>query len=255
MRMKSKPEFLLGFAVLIGLGACTVSVTGSDPTTGTTTGGGNGGSVTTAASSSSSTTTAAGGGGAGGSGGAGGATGGSGGGVVDAGSDAARCVDDSDAGDVPNPDVCGNIAAYKNQTCMDTMGTFEPPGLSLCKEMQAEARRESFQIFFDCIDAESKLSTPCANTANDNCVTMHWPTACQVGKVMIAGSSTPWDCTNVVEKCPAYKQADCDFIMNVFRDAARSKIFGCYLTRFNQNGAATCKTDFDDCVSDPRPTP
>jgi hypothetical protein len=157
---------------------------------------------------------------------------------------------------VANPDVCGNIANYQNVTCMDAMGMFEPPGLTLCKEMQQDARPGAFQVFYNCIDAQSRSTTACATTANDVCVdNQHWPIDCQVGKVMITGSTALWDCTNLVAQCPAFPQSQCDYIMNVFNDNARSQIYSCYLSKFNQSGAANCKTDFEDCVSDPAHAP
>ena len=77
-------------------------------------------------------------------------------------------------------------------------------------------------------------------------------------EVTVTGAASPWDCSNLVEKCPAYKKEDCDFIMNVFNDNARSEIYGCYLTKFNRgqpDGGTNCKADFDDCVSDPAHMP
>jgi len=214
----------------------------------------------TGSSTSSSTSGAGGSTSTSGAGGASGSAGSSGaGGYADAGSDGARCIDtSSDAGDTPNPDICGNIAAFQGITCNDAMGMFEPPGLTLCNEMQQDARSGAFQIFYDCINAESKVISPCVdmNGVSDVCTnTTNWPVDCQVGKVMITGTSTPWDCSNLVAKCPAIKQTQCDYIMNVFNDSGRSAIYSCYLSKFNSSGAANCQTDFEDCVSDPAHMP
>jgi hypothetical protein len=258
----------------LGTSACTVTVTsgaeldggtssGSGTSSGTgTTSATTGTTATTATTATGTTTgtTTSGSGGAGGSG-----SGGAGGGQSDAGpdasveaaADASRCIDDpTDAGDMPNPDICGNIANYKNVTCMDAMGMYEPPGLTLCNEMQQDARPGAFQVFYNCINTQSKMTTACATTANDVCVdNLHWPVDCQVGKVTITGSTALWDCSNLVAKCSAYTQAQCDYIMNVFNDQARSKIYSCYLVKFNRSGSASCHTDFDDCVSDPAHAP
>jgi hypothetical protein len=259
--MHSKHIVLSVFAAFASLGACTVAVTSGDGSTGTTSGaGGTSSSTQTTTTTAASTTSTGGASGVGGSGGGAGTGGGAGladaGG--DAGSDAAQCIDGSDAGNTPNPDLCSGIAAYVGVTCQDAMGPYVPPGLSLCQEMQNDARPGAFRVFYDCINAESKTTTPCSVQTNDDCVA-RWPTDCQVGQVTVPGASVPWDCSNLVAKCPAYKQADCDFIMNVFNDAARSKIFGCYLTKFNRaqadGGSTDCKTDFDDCVQDPAHMP
>ena len=260
--------FLVGVVVL-GASACAVTVTsggdldagtgsGSVTTSGTgsaTTTSATGTSTTTSTTTTTTSTTGAGGAGGSDSGGAGGDTGADA--SSEAGADASRCIDDSsDAGNVANPDVCGNITNYQNVTCMDAMGMYEPPGLTLCKEMQQDARPGAFQVFYNCIDAQSRATTACATTANDVCVdNQHWPVDCQVGKVMITGSTALWDCSNLVARCPAFSQSQCDYIMNVFNDSARSQIYSCYLSKFNQSGAANCQTDFEDCVSDPAHAP
>jgi hypothetical protein len=246
--MTSKLGFLSVAVVLVAIGACTVDVTdggaggaGGTSTT-TTTGGGSGGASTTST---------------GGTAGTGGTTGGSAGNVSDAGGDAG-CLDDPDAGEMANPDLCGTIEAYKGKTCMDAMGSFDPPGLSLCKWMQVDARPQSFKYIFDCIVAESKMSTPCSEDANNNCVDK-WAPACQVGPVAVADSGMSWDCSTLVADCPAYKLDDCDFTMNIFTTSARSKIYGCYITksaaRAADAGPSACVTDFNDCVGDPAHMP
>jgi hypothetical protein len=255
--MTSKLGFLSVAVVLVAIGACTVDVTdggaggaGGTSTTTTTNGGGSGGASTTST--------------AGGAAGTGGTTAGSAGNVSDAGGDAG-CLDDPDAGEMANPDLCGTIDAYKGKTCMDAMGSFDPPGLTLCQAMQVDARPQSFKYIFDCIVAESKISTPCSVDANNNCVDK-WAPACQVGPVVVADSGTSWDCSTLVADCPAYKREDCDFTMNIFTSTARSKIYGCYIAKSaaramdsgamaSDAGASACVTDFGECVGDPAHMP
>jgi hypothetical protein len=173
-------------------------------------------------------------------------------GYKDAYSADAACINDStDGGDTANPNLCAKLnGADGSSQCYD-----QSAGAQLCQLMRANARPGAFQVFFNCIDAQTK-NNPCA-TVDDVSVCVdgdHWPTGCQVGKVIVSNGKS-WDCTNLVAKCPAddagngFTLAQCDFIMNVFNDEARTKIFNCYLIK--NNDPATCSDDFNSCVFDP----
>jgi len=160
------------------------------------------------------------------------------------------CINDStDGGDMANPHLCMTLnGATSAAACYA-----DSDAKALCNLMRQNARRGAYQVFFDCINAKTKTD-PCAPV--DECVDdAHWPTGCQVGKVVVSNGKT-WDCTNLVAKCPATDGGDpgftmdqCDFIMNVFNDEARTKIFNCYL--FKNNDPATCADDFTSCVYNP----
>jgi hypothetical protein len=257
--MRNSTGNILFLATIAASAACSVSVTTGD---GTTAGAGGGLSTgsTTAATSTASTGSTTGAGGSTSTGtttGTGGAAG-AGGTVADSGTDGATCLDPgTGAGDTPNPDLCSTISAYRNIMCPDGMGgQMLPDGLAFCNQMHDDARPGAFQVFFDCINAQSKVTTPCSTAASDVCTDkMHWPNSCQVGKVPVGDAGASWDCTDLSAKCAAVAKADCDTTMNVFTDAARSEIYSCFDIRFAQNGASMCQADFIDCVSDPAHMP
>jgi hypothetical protein len=241
---------------LLGLAACTVQVKDEDAGPGATNTTGSAGSGTAGTTSGAGGTSST----AGSAGQGGSATSTDGGGVVlaeaslptykDASNAAdAACINDStDAGDMANPDLCSTLnGANGGSTCYDNSDA-----KGLCDLMQQNARRGAFQVFFNCINAQTK-NDPCAPI--DVCVDGdHWPTGCQVGKVIVSNGKA-WDCTNLVAKCPAddagngFTLQECDFIMNVFTDEARTKIFNCYLIK--NNDPATCSDDFNSCVYNP----
>jgi hypothetical protein len=249
----------VGCVALFGLSACTVAVK-SEPGDGGTTSTGSGGSATGGSAGSGGTTTSA-----GGSGGEAAETGGAAG-DEDAGSTDgptlpskdggsytgdAGCVDDpTDAGAEANPDLCSQLnGANGGPQCYDTS-----PGRALCDEMHKYARKGAFQVFFDCINDQTK-NDACASV--DICLDeTHWPTGCQVGKVVISNGKS-WDCTNLVDRCGeeggpnGFTLPECDFIMNVFTDEARTKIFDCYLFKNGGFNSPTCRDDFTSCVFDP----
>jgi hypothetical protein len=248
-----------GFVAFLGFSACTVAV--KDDTTGS------GGGTSTGTSSSGAAGSSAGAGGtsstagSAGMGQAGQPITDSGTGITlpetslpvykEAGWDAydGGCINDpTDAGDMANPDLCSTLNMPTNSsTCYQGSDA-----VALCSLMHDNARRGAFQVFFDCIKAQTKTD-PCAPI--DSCVDPdHWPTGCQVGKVVVSNGKS-WDCTNLVAKCPAddagngFTLAQCDFIMNVFTDEARTKIFDCYLVK--NNDPSTCVDDFTSCVYNP----
>jgi hypothetical protein len=259
----------VGSVVVFGYSACTVAVkddnsgTGGSTTAAGTTGTGTTGTGTTGSSGGSGVAGSSSTGGAAGQGG-----GSTGGGGIDTSSlgdaslpsyrDAAwdsadaACINDStEAGETANPDLCPTLnGADGGPDCYDTS-----PGRQLCDLMHENARPGAFKVFFNCIDGVTK-NDPCAdlNKVSVCFDTDHWPTGCQVGKVVVSNGKQ-WDCTNLVAKCPdddagnGFTLPECDFIMNVFNDDARTKIFDCYLTK-NQD-PATCKADFTDCVYNP----
>jgi len=162
----------------------------------------------------------------------------------------AGCINDStDAGDTANPDLCSTLNSTKGGAQCNYN---DNEGTQLCSLMHDNARPGAFQVFFDCINAQTKTDA-CADVnicLDEN----HWPTGCQVGKVVVSNGNQ-WDCTNLVAKCPAdgagngFTLPQCDFIMNVFTDEARTKIFNCYLIK--NNDPATCSDDFNNCVFNP----
>jgi hypothetical protein len=261
---------LVGTAALAFLGFAACNVTVQDDTTGS------GGSTSTGTTSGTAGTVAAAGGssGAGGSSSTAGAAGQSSskemadGGVMfvvpdaslptytDASySDSAElgCINDpTDGGEAANPDICGTLNGAN--TAGDTCGYDTPAGLSLCALMQQNARPGAFKVFFDCINQQTKAD-PCADV--NVCIdVMHWPTGCQVGKVVVSNGKS-WDCTNLVDRCgpdsgfDGFTLPECDFIMNAFNDDARTKIFDCYLSKPGATDPSTCKSDFTDCVFNP----
>lgn len=247
------------WVAFFGLAGCTIMEAKDDDA-------GPGGPSTTGSAGSGTAGTSAGSGGTitatAGSGGQGGSTGGNAGGAVtladaslpmytDASYSDAGCTDDSDAGDMPNPDSCSTLnGANGGPACYDMS-----PGKGLCDFMQQNARPGAFQVFVDCIKSQTK-NDACANV--DICVDeMHWPTGCKVGTVLVSNGKQ-WDCTNLVAKCPVtaggpdgFTLPECDFIMNVFNEEARTKIFDCYLAKPGATDPTTCKADFDDCVNNP----
>jgi len=252
--LKNRLGWVLWFG-LSALAACTVQVKEENKGGGGSTGTGTAGSATAGGSSGSGGSSSAGAAGQGG-------TTASDGGVapqVDAGLPGYReggwdssdggCINDStDGGDMANPDLCSKLKSGAG--CYQ--GGMKSDGEWLCGLMHDNARPGAFQTFFNCIDAQTK-SDACAKV--DVCVDeAHWPTGCQVGKVVISNGKS-WDCTNLVDKCSVdaspdgFTLSECDFIMNVFNDEARTKIFDCYL--FKNTDPATCRDDFTSCVYNP----
>jgi len=249
---------------LFGFAACTIQVkdgddAGSAATTTTTSGGAGSGAAGSSAGSGGTSSGAAGSTGEAGSTPKDASTGVMfsdaslpGTGYRDSGWDSSdgACINDStDAGDMANPQLCMTLnGATSAAACYA-----DSDAKALCNLMRVNARRGAFQVFFDCINAKTKTD-PCAPV--DECVDdAHWPTGCQVGKVVVSNGKT-WDCTNLVAKCPetdggdaGFTLAQCDFIMNVFNDEARRKIFDCYLIK--NNSPATCADDFTSCVYNP----
>jgi hypothetical protein len=251
----------VGCAAVLGFAACTVTV--KDDNTGA------GGGTSTGTSSSGAAGSSAGSGGTSATAGSAG-TGQSGGSITDSGtgitlpetslpvykegggwdgSDGGCINDPTDAGDMANPDLCSTLNMPANSSACYKDGS---DGVALCNLMHDNARRGAFQVFFNCINAQTKTD-PCAPI--DVCVDPdHWPTGCQVGKVVVSNGKS-WDCTNLVAKCPAddagngFTMEQCDFIMNVFNDEARTKIFNCYLAK--NNDPSTCVDDFTSCVYNP----
>jgi hypothetical protein len=261
--MRKNLVIAVGWVAFLGFAACTVQV--KDENTGA------GGSSSTGSAGSATAGSSAGSGGTGSTAGAaghGGSSAGSAGssdslgdaslpGYKDARWDSADggCINDStDGGDTANPDLCSTLnGADSGSQCYDAS-----PGRQLCDLMQQNARPGAFQVFFKCIDAQTK-SDPCADVAHISvCVDdAHWPTGCQVGKVVVSNGKS-WDCTNLVARCPAtdggpdgFTLPECDFIMNVFNDDARTRIFDCYLSKPGASDPTTCKADFTDCVYNP----
>jgi hypothetical protein len=240
----------------LGFAACTLQVKDEKSEGGV-------GQSSTGTAGSATAGSSAGSGGAsstGGASGQGGASAGSAGGLTladaslpsykDASYSDGGCVDNSDAGEMANPDLCNTLnGADGGSPCYDTS-----PGRGLCDFMHENARPGAFQVFVDCIKTETK-NDACANV--DVCVDeMHWPTGCKVGKVIISNGKS-WDCTNLIDRCgpdsgpDGFTLPECDFIMNVFNEDARTKIFDCYLGKPGATDPTTCRVDFDDCVTNP----